>query len=768
MQPSSFPSGFSAGLPPRRAVPPGSNHPGLPWVTDRIEVLCTGECFDVQDLVFEAQAPGEPGSAGIRLPTHTRRRRSQHDLARRLYSTELRQWQTRLIRLHDGRASHPLVMDLVTVNLFGSDGMVLEDQETVVQYEALSYAWGSSDCSNPITCNGWEYLITDSLDTALKELRHSKAGLYLWADALCINQHDNNEKSRQVREMLNIYRRASNVIVWLGSKNSSSDLAIIYIYMVKELRAAVRATTNHAEVCVIRLAAMRQTLLELYGRPWTQRTWVRQEIYAARRLTVLCGSEQAEVEWTSFDEGCLLLWDIENQLTTQGALTTQQMQSTECLTRIRELSAGARTSQKLIPSGPRDIFEVLMLSPFFEATDPKDFIYSTLGMASIPTDTAGNVRPDLSVKIQIDYSKTTSQVYQDMVRLIVALDRTPESLAKIFHYYVKKTDRPEGLPTWTMDWKALCCSSGDRRIIERLPNLDKMPIPIYFDISHDPLRYWPSYFPSRSVTTSVQFPKGRFPVAFPELQDESLDGGYGRLGITGRIANVIDAVTDFTCELGSFIDLASAATFLRSGERDDIQYHRSASSNSTASYRIFDHSPEQRRKNPFLPEPLREFASPDNKPKLIVTPLDRARHDRRLAVLAAPTEKYVVLVPVTAKPGDLLVGIDHDVLPLVLRAVGATQRDVPCPIEDATPSEPAKSTSKLSTWLRGRAPDKNEESRKNRALLQQMGNRHKSVGGLYEFHGVAFHHTDDTDFIIRNKEQWGQPWAMAESQFVLI
>jgi hypothetical protein len=45
----------------------------------------------------------------------------------------------------------------------------------------------------------------------------------LWVDAVCINQQDNREKSRQVAMMGEIYKRASQVLTWLGEPKSDPD-----------------------------------------------------------------------------------------------------------------------------------------------------------------------------------------------------------------------------------------------------------------------------------------------------------------------------------------------------------------------------------------------------------------------------------------------------------------------------------------------------------------------------------------------------------------
>lgn len=48
-------------------------------------------------------------------------------------------------------------------------------------------------------------------------------GKYVWIDALCINQQDVEEKSRQVKKMGDIYKKADTVRIWLGDEASDAD-----------------------------------------------------------------------------------------------------------------------------------------------------------------------------------------------------------------------------------------------------------------------------------------------------------------------------------------------------------------------------------------------------------------------------------------------------------------------------------------------------------------------------------------------------------------
>ncbi|KAM0461561.1 hypothetical protein ACHAPV_004267 [Trichoderma viride] len=93
-----------------------------------------------------------------------------------------------------------------------------------VSYEALSYAWGTG---NQNTTHEDIYFGDDDDDTnkvgvtpplanALRRLRLLNEPRHVWADALCINQTDNHEKSLQVSIMGRIYSTCTQGAIWVG------------------------------------------------------------------------------------------------------------------------------------------------------------------------------------------------------------------------------------------------------------------------------------------------------------------------------------------------------------------------------------------------------------------------------------------------------------------------------------------------------------------------------------------------------------------------
>lgn len=83
-------------------------------------------------------------------------------------------------------------------------------------YESVSYVWGTDDRNHDIACDGRILKITPNLHKVLQQVRLPDAPRTLWADSICINQEDLQEKSRQVTLMGQIYRNAERVLICMS------------------------------------------------------------------------------------------------------------------------------------------------------------------------------------------------------------------------------------------------------------------------------------------------------------------------------------------------------------------------------------------------------------------------------------------------------------------------------------------------------------------------------------------------------------------------
>jgi Heterokaryon incompatibility protein (HET) len=144
----------------------------------------------------------------------------------------------------------------------------LESGKGIHLYEALSYVWGNPDETVPILIGEHYFKITKNIHAALLRLRNHSFERIVWVDAICIDQADDQEKARQIRNMAKIYGQASCVIVWLGEGTNDSDQAL------EDIRNAAEDEVTDASK-----EANREAILKLLERPWFWRIWVREPIF---------------------------------------------------------------------------------------------------------------------------------------------------------------------------------------------------------------------------------------------------------------------------------------------------------------------------------------------------------------------------------------------------------------------------------------------------------------------------------------------------------
>jgi hypothetical protein len=105
---------------------------------------------------------------------------------------------------------------------------------------AFSYTWGDLTRTRRIVINGHDFESTEDLAFALRKhqeilLLHSKIkhhfqAQHIWADAICINQNDYEERAQQVLRMRQIYQ-IGIVAIYLNSEDSdahNTEYTVLY------------------------------------------------------------------------------------------------------------------------------------------------------------------------------------------------------------------------------------------------------------------------------------------------------------------------------------------------------------------------------------------------------------------------------------------------------------------------------------------------------------------------------------------------------------
>lgn len=211
----------------------------------------------------------------------------------------------RLLEIAPGEIDAPLVCTLKHASFHSNE-----------RYCALSYTWGSPEPPFFIKCNGGDIRITRSLHEALCRMRRTWFPVMIWADAICINQGDNSEKSQQVMRMGEIYSKASRLFIWLGNPVTPSD-ADVTVDAMEKLERMVEAILNERQevawhrggFIVAVQEGMRaeatsedewQKLQDYFLMPWFSRVWVFQEVASVMACTpdnIRVGYGNRDVPW---------------------------------------------------------------------------------------------------------------------------------------------------------------------------------------------------------------------------------------------------------------------------------------------------------------------------------------------------------------------------------------------------------------------------------------------------------------------------------------
>ncbi|KAI0103551.1 heterokaryon incompatibility protein-domain-containing protein [Daldinia grandis] len=171
-------------------------------------------------------------------------------------------------------------------------------------YRTLSYEWGPNNAAAQHrlwTADGFLSL-HDSLNTALRRLRHETSPTVLWVDAICINQEDEDEKARQILMLPKIFQNATRTMAFLGA-STQSDGAIKTLLQITAKEACDSASGNNwpEGLPPVPLSwAARSTpqlddpiwpcIARFSESAWFRRVWMVQEVVISPRISIVCGN----------------------------------------------------------------------------------------------------------------------------------------------------------------------------------------------------------------------------------------------------------------------------------------------------------------------------------------------------------------------------------------------------------------------------------------------------------------------------------------------
>jgi hypothetical protein len=348
---------------------------------------------------------------------------------------------------------------------------------TAEHYRALSYTWGDPANTTPMYLNDKLVRVTENLAAALQHFEQEHLPLRIWADAICINQKNEAEKSHQVEMMAEIFKRASEVLVWLGPSEYGSGEAIGVLRdmgnQILKLQLYDDEPNGHTKTNGRKRNVNRDQLdaiwaqwlpncvpkfdlglvQQVFQRPWFRRVWVLQEAAVNENVTFYCGKHSISKQalWA----GARTIIALTNKLC---AFSLRQPDDPPIWQTLGGTNFIARRTLNIVTFAGRKLPLEALLTEIttnlgewpYEASDPRDRIFAILGFSS---DSA-------ALSIHSNYEKTCRAVYLEVAEVILKQANTLDIL-----YAISGPKNLKAVPSWVPDWSVPIPSTfGPRQI----------------------------------------------------------------------------------------------------------------------------------------------------------------------------------------------------------------------------------------------------------------------------------------------------------------
>ncbi|CAO2654831.1 Nn.00g115640.m01.CDS01 [Neocucurbitaria sp. VM-36] len=378
----------------------------------------------------------------------------------------------------------------VVVHVFNAS---LLDPGVPKLYGCVSYCWGDATITKAIQVmyteksasgvNGLvttqiEFQVTANLEAALRVFRSKLTRPVMWADALCIDQSDTDERSSQVSLMAEIYTQAVQTIVWLGKSDGTTKMVFDFANLIADMAdkaheidpattgaginctrlrplAKGEAQFTEQEVLSDEFYMMRWGVQALIARPFFRRAWVLQEVGLTDRENVVvhCGEHS-------------LLWQIFLNLTSfewraaayQGPLPIEPERDRRLKLPSDNPSIVPRTHHTLpeiwahlrryCSSTQRaNIIDLIFRRLEIQATDPRDQVFALFSLAE-----ECRHQPNLHPGFRADYSRTMSEAFTLFTRAVIEKLQNLVVLSAVDGFHQSEARKERGLPSWVPDY----------------------------------------------------------------------------------------------------------------------------------------------------------------------------------------------------------------------------------------------------------------------------------------------------------------------------
>jgi hypothetical protein len=242
--------------------------------------------------------------------------------------------------------------------------------------------WGPHPASKDILINGMSFRVTAQLMGYLEVHAARFPGTWIWIDQICIDQRSTEERNEQVALMSKIYRRASEVVIWI---NPSS-------------RAECRITDQIQHFYGKEGQWKCDRLADLLTNDYWVRVWILQEVLLGHARKIYYGD-------------CELTWSQLHRLVDGNRQHYEPTIPNQLLWLL--LNPATTTFQQL------DFGEAISNCSESKSKDPRDKVYGLQGLIR------------RNQRVHVDYNKSVKEVFIDAAIIYPVHSDQPGGLATL-------------------------------------------------------------------------------------------------------------------------------------------------------------------------------------------------------------------------------------------------------------------------------------------------------------------------------------------------
>jgi hypothetical protein len=371
---------------------------------------------------------------GITVSYDTIQQASSRNVPQFEYDALPKSQHIRILKLEPGVWDSPIRCSLESCNVGNN----------TLSYEAISYVWGTSSERKEITCDGQHFRVTTGLFDALQTFRQLDQPRALWADAICINQKDTEERNHQVQLMQIIYSKATKVLIWLGHEDPitvRSGLDAVCRIINEEYSEAERDGTlaeytwsdqgarslNRNISPKPAEAEEMKSLGPLFACTWFRRLWVVQEAVLSSTAAMYWGNAIIDIRWLG-----LLAMHLGKSAIYPVFLLHSHFDSVLGRSNCYFIHDLRHSSHEL------SFYDLMMATENFDVSDPRDRIFGLLGLHT-----------NRNLFLEPNYNLSLSEVLQNVTTKMLFDQQEVRVFSRVKHGPFIPDDRISWMPDWT-------------------------------------------------------------------------------------------------------------------------------------------------------------------------------------------------------------------------------------------------------------------------------------------------------------------------------